>query len=178
MIPASQNSKWMVRFALRRDFAWEAGFVDCARTPMSRTRYQQIAAQYRATGRFPRPYEEVRAEAEGYCPPRYLGYLYAIAPGTREGNPAITDGVREHFVPVNGLWTAMDEKVNRLLFLRRDRWPLIKPRPVDDDALEPVHAKYFVLHDTERGEAGLYLWSERSDYLLAPPTLRSGESGP
>ncbi len=176
MIPAGQNSKWMVRFFLRRDFSWEAGFVERARVPISRREYEDLEARLREGGRRARAIGEMRAEMAAYVPPRFMGYLYAIVPGTCEASPLITDGERMHHVPHNGLWTGMEEKVNRVLCVRRDRWPLIKPESLRDPTRETIFPKHFVLHDTERGEAGLYLWTERFDYLRAPLSWRDFEA--
>lgn len=165
MQPAYQNSRWMVRFPLRRDFAWEAGFVDAVRGHMTRERYDRLAAGLRASGGSPRPFEAVAGEWAAYQPPRYLGYGYVTAAGSREPSPHVSDGVRDVAVMGNGLWDDLAARINRVLCVRRERRSIIMPAVLERAAVHVVRPRYFVLHDTRHGVAGLYPWADRFDYL-------------
>lgn len=165
MASAYQNSRWMVRFPLRRDFAWEAGFVDAVREPIGREHYESLAELVRATGGTPRSYEDLRRELASYVPPRYLGYGYATAAGARLPSPRVSDGVREVVVQANGLWEDLAARINRALCVRRERPSIIVPVRLERPAGQTLRPKYFVLHDTRHGVAGLYAWVDRFDYL-------------
>jgi hypothetical protein len=158
------NPAFKPAIKLRFDFPLEAGFVDAMRKPMPRERFALEITKYSAELQRHYSYEIYVATCAKYRHPRWMGYLVLQQAADDQCSMAITDGHRMRLADFEGLFRDLLGRFAHALGTDGIMDLPIFPNP--PQAPETVaFPDQFILHDTHTGEAGLYPWSQRSNYM-------------
>jgi hypothetical protein len=148
-------------FHLRFDFAYEIGFVDRLRTPVSR---EKFAARYRRSiqdGGI--TYDQYVDVVNCRQVPRFVGLFTYILPDRLDVVPGITGGGVHVRVDYAGLFEDAVRKTSAVLGRPVCECPILLSTPSEVQ----TNVRYpgaFLMHDAERARAFLLPWS-RFDWL-------------
>lgn len=99
-----------------------------------------------------------------YHPCAYMGYLVVQPPADELVSMAVTDGHRILLADYEGLFRDMLGRLAHALGITDVMALPIFPKRAETP-MQVGYPEHFVLHNTVTGEAGLYPWALRKNYL-------------
>lgn len=155
-------------FHLRSDFAFEIGFVDTLRAPVTAESFAETCRTTLKQVFSWTAFQVFNRDRAQYAAPRYILAGGTIRPGQTTPIPFLTDGARWFFPPPDdGLFADLLARVGVVVKPPKGQLSAVYSQPLETVSQKWTHPEWCVLHDAESSTGEVWSMKEACDALCA-----------